>query len=191
MSSLWDKITSAGKILMNPLASITGSVLESRGQTSANKANIDIMREQQEWQKMMSDTAHQREVKDLIASGINPIMTATGGKGASSGAVTSAKSENVMAGKGKVSTEMLEALSRIKLNKTNSALTAQMKETEGQKTIETAYKANSAKYASEILESQVGPAQLKGGRRETNTGQFLDWTKEYLDTVNPFRKRRQ
>lgn len=35
------------------------------------------------FQERMSNTAHQREVKDLIATGINPLYTATGGQGAS------------------------------------------------------------------------------------------------------------
>lgn len=39
-----------------------------------------------DWQKMMSDTAHQREIKDLLAAGLNPVLSVTGGNGA---AVTS------------------------------------------------------------------------------------------------------
>lgn len=38
------------------------------------------------WQQYMSDTAHQREIRDLKAAGLNPVLSAMGGNGA---AVTS------------------------------------------------------------------------------------------------------
>lgn len=112
--------------IIGPVASYFGAKEQADAQRDTNRDNIESTREQMKFQERMSSTAHFREVADLKAAGLNPILAA-GGSGSSTPAGASAVSQPVPSITGKVVSsamdqmrfrkEMAEADSRINLNR--------------------------------------------------------------------------
>ena len=142
-------------------AKIFGGLLGSSSAKKQNKAQVALAREQMAFQERMSSTAHQREVKDLRAAGLNPILSA-GGKGASSpgGAMP-----NVVSEQAPMAQAMMQGLGSAVQIQNTLAQTEHIKEqarTEYQRGRETKYRAS-----NEHIQNLVNEAlYLSGGQEE-------------------------
>lgn len=145
------------------IPAVIGGGLSFLGGTQANKATARLTQYQSEFQRDMSNTAHQREVADMRAAGLNPILSATGGPGASTPSGSSATMQDVVTPA--VSTALAQRMARSELQ--NQALGRERTRTETERiaaerelTITNHKKAEYERTVLQPLVSQLTQAQI-------------------------------
>lgn len=80
-------------------ADVLGGLISFKGASDANRTNMMVAQRQMDFQERMSNTAYQRQVRDMIAAGLNPAM-AYRMSGASTPGGAGATMQNELAGAG-------------------------------------------------------------------------------------------
>lgn len=153
------------------------------GQKEANKTNIQIAREQMDFQRDMSNTTWQRGVKDMQRAGINPMLAfSQGGASSPAGSAQSVDNANIGDAIGSGVTNAIEA-ARLKQELASADADIKVKKaTERKIQEETNYVRGSAKLQALEYDPRMQEAQT----RASKAIQDRDWQKvdKYMDVIN-------
>lgn len=136
-----------------------------------------------DWQERMSSSAHQREVRDLIAAGLNPVLSVTGGSGAAVTSGATASSSAPSGAMGNVDNSATGAISGLLGSLLSSLLSLESTRVSAQsnQAIADKYTAMS-KYTSELqAQTQLNTANIQAMAQKYTADAHLAGTKYASD----------
>lgn len=180
---------SLGSFAIGALSSITGGVLGSISSSKAAKKQfayqLALDQANRDWQERMSNTAHQREVADLKAAGLNPILSAMNGNGASTpsggvGSVGMASNDYGEAGEGVANSARAALKAKIEMKALQQQLQKNEADIANQTRDSKAYAAAQNKQI-ELYEAQIKDLKQQQNQREVQTAILNnDWNERML-----------
>lgn len=112
----------------------------------ARNFNAEQAQMNRDWQEMMSNTAHQRQVKDLKAAGLNPVLSVNGGQGAAVTSGSAAQTSAQGSAQASADTSAATAIAGIMTSVLRDQTTLKAQELNAQNNMAIAEKANALNY---------------------------------------------
>lgn len=187
---------------------LTGSMISNAANSKQARKNRAFQAAQarlnRAWAERMANTAHQREVKDLRAAGLNPILTAMSGNGAAVPSVSTpsgAQAQQSIDTSGfaqgaslgldtiKTETQVAQGIANVALTEKQAAAAEASAALDKAKTIESA--ANTAKISKETKEGRSSPFQINNFLRNEIVEPIVNSAKAGYGLFQDFNRMRE